>query len=908
MESKEKSLTPLQVIEFSQTIARQVTGGIRNLKLYPIDHPLSRQILDSSYIALRKVLADREQFSLAVAGNILLADGSPIKESRKDVFVNFITELSRRRIAGITFLAGISKDELVAFFEVMNIELEEVDASGGMAKVLLDKDVTHIIAEEFRLGGGARGLEGAGKVSSEGVVLSWSDVLSLLDAPNELQKQAETNPELVAGLIMKTAGSTEESDLAMAETWTDRAVDALGKVADALFAMYGKDKAHGYVEALSKIAMSLDPKVQDRLIEVKGLDASWAGVIEQMISRFSDDHLADILAGEYQKWTLGPGGRGGSGSGGGAGSGGGFGGPGGSGGLGGGFGGPGGPGSGGGLGAGGGFGGTGGGGAGSGGGFGGPGGSGGPGGGYGEPGGGGGSGSGSGGGSGGQSGPWGSGGGGAGGGPGGGFGGLGGPGGGGYGGPGIGFGSGTGGGGPAVGGGGIAVPEGSPPEKEEVPPAEGGMVGMGIEAVAKVEDMMKKMMADPERRAKIIPMLQERLAKRGLKSDEILKRFGVEGPQEDILVNLVHQELSKGGVISAETLVSIRSAMRGRGNLAKILEPLLEALSTGAPEVRKFVLDTLRDIGGELLTLAKYDLLEQVVEKLLERVRDESDLTVYAKAAETLEQLALMMLEKGRRTMVERIVEALGDFLRLFSDRPQGAVLLKTLGNIPEDEALRAIAYILIRETLSGEAQKILLSSGRRAVLPLMGILDISEDRVMRMRLLDVLTQIGKEATDLIAKRLEDDRWYVRRNVCLLLARVGDQATMSVLLPCLKDRDPRVRIEAVKGISDLGKQDAEEALIDAMSDKDYQVKEEVVRNLGRVGEKKAMLALTMMLDRRSLFGGGERDEVRLAATRALGEVKDPGAEGTLRRLLKDRNPNIQDAAKESLKKIGVDVS
>jgi len=160
-------------------------------------------------------------------------------------------------------------------------------------------------------------------------------------------------------------------------------------------------------------------------------------------------------------------------------------------------------------------------------------------------------------------------------------------------------------------------------------------------------------------------------------------------------------------------------------------------------------------------------------------------------------------------------------------------LLLKTLGNIPEDEALRAIAYILIRETLSGEAQKILLASGRRAVLPLMGILDISEDRVMRMRLLDVLTQIGKEATDLIAKRLEDDRWYVRRNVCLLLARVGDQATMSVLLPCLKDRDPRVRIEAVKGISDLGKQDAEEALIDAMSDKDYQVKEEVVRNLGQ---------------------------------------------------------------------------
>lgn len=430
---------------------------------------------------------------------------------------------------------------------------------------------------------------------------------------------------------------------------------------------------------------------------------------------------------------------------------------------------------------------------------------------------------------------------------------------------------------------------------------------MGIEAVAKVEDMLKKMMADPERRAKIIPMLQERLTKRGFKSDEILKLFG-EGAQEDVLVNLVHQELSKGGMISAETLVSIRSAMRGRGNIAKILEPLLGALSTGPPEVKKFVMDNFRDIGGELLSLAKYDLLERVVEKLLERVRDESDLAVYAKATETLEQLALMMLERGRRTMVERIVEVMGDFLRLFSDRPQGALLLKSLANFPEDEAIRAIAFVLIREPLAGEAQKVLLACGRRAVLPLMGILDISEDRIMRMRILDILTQIGHDATDLIVKRLEDDRWYVRRNACLILARVGEHAMMSMLLPCLKDRDTRVRIEAIRGVSILGKADAEEALIDVMSDKDHQVKEEVVENLGKVGGKKAMLALTMMLDRRSLFGGGERDEVRLAAARALGKIKDAGSEGTLRRLLKDRNTELRSAAKESLAKIGVDVT
>lgn len=428
---------------------------------------------------------------------------------------------------------------------------------------------------------------------------------------------------------------------------------------------------------------------------------------------------------------------------------------------------------------------------------------------------------------------------------------------------------------------------------------------MGIEAVAKVEDMLKKMMADPERRAKIIPMLQERLAKRGLKSDELLKRFG-EGPQEDVLVNLVQQELTKGGAISAETLVSIRSAMRGRGNIAKILKPLLDALKTGTPEVRLFILDNLREIGAELLGLAKHDLLEEVVEKLLELARDETDLRVYAKVAETLEQLVLLMLERGRRTLVERVVKVLGDFLKLFSERPQGRLLLNVLGNIPEDEAIRAIGYVLIREPLAQEAQKILVASGKRSILPLMGILDISEDRVMRMRLVEVLSQVGKGATDVIGKRLEDNRWYVRRNVCLILARVGDRETMGMLLPCLKDRDVRVRIEAVKGIASLGKADSEEALIETLGDKDYHVKEEVIKNLGEIGGKNAMLALTMMLDRRSLFGGGERDEVRLAAARALGMIGDKSAEGTLRRLLRDRSPVLQEAAKESLKKLGVD--
>jgi HEAT repeat protein len=262
------------------------------------------------------------------------------------------------------------------------------------------------------------------------------------------------------------------------------------------------------------------------------------------------------------------------------------------------------------------------------------------------------------------------------------------------------------------------------------------------------------------------------------------------------------------------------------------------------------------------------------------------------------------MREKGRRIMVERVIEVTGGFLKLFSDRPQGALLLKVLGSLPEDGAIRAIAEVLTREPLAGEAQQHLLAFGSTAVLSLMGILDITEDREKRIHILDILAQIGRGSTDLIAKRLDDDRWYVRRNVCLILARMGDQTTMSYLLPELKDRDPRVRFEAVRGISALGKGLAEEILIDALADKDRRVKEEVVKSLGRFGGKKAVLALSLLLSRRSLFLRSEQEGIRLAAARAMGEIRGADAEDALRRLIQsERNPEIKQAAEQSLAKL-----
>jgi hypothetical protein len=80
---------------------------------------------------------------------------------------------------------------------------------------------------------------------------------------------------------------------------------------------------------------------------------------------------------------------------------------------------------------------------------------------------------------------------------------------------------------------------------------------------------------------------------------------------------------------------------------------------------------------------------------------------------------------------------------------------------------------------------------------PLLDALEASPSRAIRRKLLDLITQLGPEAATVIVARLPDERWFVVRNMLMLLADLGDQ-NVELGTTYARHPDARVRREAIR--------------------------------------------------------------------------------------------------------------
>jgi hypothetical protein len=81
---------------------------------------------------------------------------------------------------------------------------------------------------------------------------------------------------------------------------------------------------------------------------------------------------------------------------------------------------------------------------------------------------------------------------------------------------------------------------------------------------------------------------------------------------------------------------------------------------------------------------------------------------------------------------------------------------------------------------------------------PLLEALGSSPSRTVRRRLLDLLGRTQVDITPLVIGRLNDERWYVQRNMLMLLTRSGHVPATFSAVPWTTHPDARVRSEAIR--------------------------------------------------------------------------------------------------------------
>jgi HEAT repeat protein len=307
-----------------------------------------------------------------------------------------------------------------------------------------------------------------------------------------------------------------------------------------------------------------------------------------------------------------------------------------------------------------------------------------------------------------------------------------------------------------------------------------------------------------------------------------------------------HQTLLKN------VAIEVPRADRGAG--ARMQE-LGSRMDTVAPEA----ID--RQLAAAILEmLAKYGATRDA-DRMLSRVesafRSQITASQFGAALDILERLHEIA---GSSTSVA-FRESIGRSIARLAATETMHSLVDALTNAPPEK--HAVIYRLI-DGLGAVATRNLLLA-----------LSEADNRSRRRRLFDLMSSLGPRIVVEVIHFLADDRWYVVRNMILLLRTVNDRTSLPEIRRLAQHPDLRVRLEAIKTLLAFDTSVPRKLLEDAINDRDPKLAETAVALVGNYGIKEGVDPLLQIVARRDLFG--THRPLRIRAIKALGELADPAA-------------------------------
>lgn len=217
-----------------------------------------------------------------------------------------------------------------------------------------------------------------------------------------------------------------------------------------------------------------------------------------------------------------------------------------------------------------------------------------------------------------------------------------------------------------------------------------------------------------------------------------------------------------------------------------------------------------------------------------------------------------------------------------------------------------------------------------------------SVDKMKARRVLcEILIKRGTDQIDFLISKLEDDRWFLVRNLIYVVGKIGDPKSLKAFPRLLQHKDPKIRKEVlhaldmiegprthdllIKVITDpdlsnrlfairiLAKRKAQEALEPLMNilpskdfeGKELQEKKEIFDAIAKIGGDKVVPRMRRLLEVKwSLFKNARAEEMGLCAAFALQRIGSPSAVEALREGSGSKSKPISEACIKALDLLG----
>jgi HEAT repeat protein len=354
-----------------------------------------------------------------------------------------------------------------------------------------------------------------------------------------------------------------------------------------------------------------------------------------------------------------------------------------------------------------------------------------------------------------------------------------------------------------------------------------------------------------------------------------------------------------------------------------------------------------------------YSLTEDEVEGLRNDVKAEIDPMFVFNVMDILfEILTLEKEQEPYQDTVNTLIKVLdafltlGEFVKATNLLKQVYTILKT--HDLQDWQIEKIGGILVEageearvarigKALEGEDVRLdevnayLSLLQKNSIQPLVKLLGELKNSKARRVFCDALAEIGKNAIELFIPFMDDRRWFLVRNIVYILGRIGKEESLPYIQKAFNDDENRVRREAIQALGLIGGPKTVGLLVKALTDDDLRIRCMAAINLGKAGKKAGLIplleivqskdffkrepveikaffngigmagsnevvpVLQELLERKSWFGRGKTDEIRMGAAHALGMIGTPDAKAILEEGQNSKDDTLRDACIQALK-------
>jgi len=299
------------------------------------------------------------------------------------------------------------------------------------------------------------------------------------------------------------------------------------------------------------------------------------------------------------------------------------------------------------------------------------------------------------------------------------------------------------------------------------------------------------------------------------------------------------------------------------------------------------------ELREEILAACQADaLIERSADILLALVLTVDGEDYGTSAVDAFEEIVGEALARGRIELATRVLSTLvgstqGGGVRNRQHAQHLAVLQQRLAG----RAHVALVGGLLRQHGTSERQLALAAQylslvAREAIRELTALLAEEQDRQVRARMCRVLAKVGPSAVPVLLEWLEDPRWFLVRNLVLVLGKIGDEAAFGPIVTLLDHPHTRVRIEAVRALAAIAPTRAATPLVRLARDADPEVRLEAIQALGALRRDEAVPILRDVAAGASV---GVADlTLRREAVEALAAIGTPSARAALAGLARRR--------------------